>query len=130
MANRTRDSMTAKQRNQQRAIAALLSQPTLAQAAQAAGISARAMRSYMAEPCFRAALADAYNDMIEDARHAAIREFRQSFVTLAEIRDNPKASNSDRIRAASKIIDSAIRLNGNVLDDMESGDADALFWGM
>jgi len=45
-------------RNQSRALTALVSQPTIGDAAKACGLSRRTLRRYMADPAFRRALSE------------------------------------------------------------------------
>ena len=60
--------MTARQ---QKALAALLTSPSKAAAAKAAGISPRTLRDYLADPDFQTAYRDAFGNMVEDATRQA-----------------------------------------------------------
>jgi hypothetical protein len=56
-----------RSRHEARAIAALLEQPTIGQAAAAAGISERTLRTWMSEPDFHAKLAEARSSLLSAA---------------------------------------------------------------
>ena len=56
---------------QQKALAALLTSPSKAAAAKAAGIAPRTLRDYLADPEFQAAYRDAFGNMVEDATRQA-----------------------------------------------------------
>ena len=74
--------MTARQ---QKALAALLTSPSKAAAAKAAGISPRTLRDYLADPDFQTAYRDAFGNMVEDATRQAQQAISPALSTLREI---------------------------------------------
>ena len=75
--------MTPKQN---RALAALLTAPSKAAAAQAAGISPRTLRDYLADPTFRQEYQKAFVGLVEDATRQAKRPLRpRHFLPRLEI---------------------------------------------
>lgn len=99
--------MTARQ---QRALTALLSTPSKAAAARAAGISDRTLRDYLADPTFRAAYEKAFGDMVEDATQQAKQSLSPAISTLREIVEDKEEDAQARISAARAILSNAIKL--------------------
>jgi hypothetical protein len=64
---RSRGHGEKRSRHEARAIAALLEQPTIGQAAAAAGISERTLRTWMSEPDFQTILAAARSSLLSAA---------------------------------------------------------------
>ena len=123
--------MTAKEKRQQRALVALMTCKTRAEAAKAAGISLSTIRDYLADPAFREQLDSMLNEATDEAQRAAVGELLKSFRVLAAIRDDKSVSPTDRIRAAGKIIDSALRMRARYFEqaaeDVDCEDSQAYF---
>lgn len=104
---------------------------TRAEAAKAAGISLSTIRDYLADPAFREQLDSMLNEATDEAQRAAVGELLKSFRVLAVIRDDKSVSPTDRIRAAGKIIDSALRMRARYFeqaaDDVDCEDSQAYF---
>lgn len=104
---------------------------TRAEAAKAAGISLSTIRDYLADPAFREQLDSMLNEATDEAQRAAVGELLNSFRVLAAIRDDKSVSPTDRIRAAGKIIDSALRMRARYFeqaaDDVDCEDSQAYF---
>jgi hypothetical protein len=87
-----------------RAIPALLAHPTVTAAAKALGIGESTLRRYLAKPLFKQALAQARQEVWDEA-YARIQAGTLDAVNaLLEIAQNPDASDGDRIRAATAIL--------------------------
>lgn len=95
---------------QTKALQALFTEPTREAAAQKAGISPRTLREYMKDPEFRAAYNEAVTAQLGDATGQARQGLSSALAVLREIMENPAAEDKDRISAASKSIDAALRL--------------------
>ena len=123
--------MTAKEKRQQKALVALMACKTRAEAAKTAGISLSTIRDYLADPTFREQLDSMLNEATDEAQRAAVGELLKSFRVLAAIRDDKSVSPTDRIRAAGKIIDSALRMRARYFeqaaDDVDCEDTQAYF---
>ena len=95
--------------SERRAIAALLSEPTIKRAADAAGVSESTIRRYLAKPPFR----DAYETASRGALGAAMQQLHEGMgvavQTLIEIAADPNAKPADRIRASNSIVDLGLR---------------------
>ena len=82
--------MTPKQ---QKALLALLTHPTKEQAAAAAGITPKTLRSYLADPAFRAEYREAFSSLVEDGdespqfRISAARSILEYSLKLTEQND-------------------------------------------
>ena len=94
------DTLTRRQR---RALAALLSQPTIAAAAQKAGIGRKTMYSYMAEPAFQTALQQQQSQLLQGAvaRLAALLHKSLDVVSLDM---EPAVDDALRLRAAGLVL--------------------------
>lgn len=95
---------------QTKALQALFTEPTLEAAAKAAGISPRTLRDYMKDPEFQAAYNEAITAQLGETTGQARQGLSSALAVLREIMEDPAAENRDRISAASKSIDAALRL--------------------
>jgi hypothetical protein len=89
---------------QTRAIEALLSGCSRAEAAVAAGVTPRALRKWFNDPTFCAALTRASDQTLSDATHRLTGTFDQAVAVLTQIMNNPQARDYDRLRAAALIL--------------------------
>jgi hypothetical protein len=94
-------------RKQEQAVAALLTHPTLAQAAQSLGISERKLRDWMSQPEFKAAYRDARRQVVE----AAVSDLQKAcHYAVATLKRNLVAEKpADQIRAATAILEHSLR---------------------
>ena len=99
--------MTARQ---QKALAALLTSPSKAAAAKAAGISPRTLRDYLADPEFQTAYRDAFGNMVEDATRQAQQAISPALSTLREIVEDREEDAQARISAARAILSHSVKL--------------------
>lgn len=95
---------------QQRALAALLTAPNKAAAAQAAGISPRTLRAYLADPSFRQEYQRAFAELLEDATRQAQQALAPALHTLKEIAEDAEAPPAARISAARATLEYGLRL--------------------
>ena len=95
---------------QQKALAALLTSPSKAAAANAAGIAPRTLRDYLADPEFQAAYRDAFGNMVEDATRQAQQAISPALSTLLEIMEDREEDAQARISAARAILSHGIKL--------------------
>ena len=91
---------------QQKALAALLTSPSKAAAAKAAGIAPRTLRDYLADPAFR----DAFGNMVEDATRQAQQAISPALSTLREIVEDREEDAQARISAARAILSHGLKL--------------------
>jgi hypothetical protein len=95
-------------RTQEKAIAALLTKPTVKAAAEAAGVGERTLRGWLKDPGFVSAYRQARREVVESAIgriQAATGTAVDTLVTVA----NSGAKDSDRVRAAIALLDHAFR---------------------
>lgn len=85
---------------QQRAIVALLDHPTDKAAAESIGITDRTIRTYKQDPAFKAAYAQARQDMLSDALDLVQVEAVKSLLVIVGIRDDTENLASTRLKAA------------------------------
>ena len=95
---------------QQKALAALLTSPSKAAAAKAAGISPRTLRGYLEDQSFRAAYRDAFGNMVEDATRQSQQAISPALSTLREITEDREEDAQARISAARAILSHGIKL--------------------
>ena len=95
---------------QSKALQALFTEPTREAAAKAAGISSRTLREYMKDAEFRAAYHEAVTAQLGEVTGQARQELSSALAVLREIMEIPVAEDKDRISAASKSIDAALKL--------------------
>lgn len=92
-----------------RALAALLSEPTQAAAANKIGISTRTMRRYMEDPEFSEAYKKAHAQLVEDAAQRMQRGLSAAVDTLHEIATDPEAGKTARVAAARSLLEQTLR---------------------
>lgn len=95
---------------QQKALAALLTSPSKAAAAKAAGIAPRTLRDYLADPEFQVAYRDAFGNMVEDATRQAQQAISPALSTLREIVEDREEDAQARISAARAILSHGLKL--------------------
>jgi transposase-like protein len=101
--DRKTGGVTPKQR---KAIAALLSSRTIQDAAKAAKVSERTLYRWMNNPDFRAALADAESDAIDQATRRLIDLQDAAIDALKSLLTNKKASPWVKLQAAQMVLNS------------------------
>lgn len=94
---------------QRAAIVALLSEKTKRDAAQAAGISERQLYTWLQNPIFNAALAEAEADARGQIRRQITNRAAAIADVMAEIMENPDVTPAVRLQAAAKLGDLFIK---------------------
>ncbi|MDQ1593287.1 MAG: hypothetical protein QOG71_3914 [Pyrinomonadaceae bacterium] len=95
---------------QERALEAVLSAPTLKEAARAAGIGETTLWRYMREPAFKRRLREAQQHHFTQTAIRVQRNADDAITVLHEIMTNGTASDSARIAAARFFFDNSVRM--------------------
>ena len=94
----------------ERALAALLLHPTQKAAAEAAGISDRTLRNYLATPEFQQAYQSAIADLISQATKQAQKNLSPAISVLREILEDKEQAAATRISACRSTLEYGLRL--------------------
>lgn len=97
-------------RNWAKALAALLTEPTIERAAAACGLAQSTLYGYLRDPAFRAELQGRQGDIIQAAVGALANLAGEAVGVLGEIVKDTEAGPAVRVRAALGILDQAARL--------------------
>ena len=95
---------------QQKALSALLTNPTKEAAAKAAGIESKTLRRYLTDPEFQAEYQKAVSGMIEDAATQARQSLNPALSCLREIVEDGGETATARISAARSLLEYGFRL--------------------
>ena len=96
---------------QQRALVALLEQPSKTAAAQAAGVSPRALRSYLADPEFQAEYQRLQGEQIADAAQRGRQSMTGAMDALRAVMDDESQNGQTRVQAARSILEYSLKLH-------------------
>lgn len=99
--------MTPKQ---QKALVALLTQPTKEKAATAAGITSKTLRSYLADPEFRAEYRKAFSELVEDATRKVQQTLDPAVAVLQEVMENDSENGQVRVSAARSVLEYGLKM--------------------
>ena len=107
--------------NKEKALVALLTQPTKAAAAAAAGIAERTLRSYLSDPEFQERYKQAFGELVSDATRQAQQSLSPALSTLREIVEDGDQGATARIQAARTLLEYGLRLTEitDILRDLE-----------
>lgn len=94
----------------QKALLALLTNPTKEKAAAAAGITSKTLRGYLADPEFQAEYRKAFAGMVEDATRQAQQAIAPALSTLREVVEDSGEGSQFRISAARSILEYSLKL--------------------
>ena len=94
---------------QEKALAALLTEPTQEAAAKKIGVTARTLRNYLAAPEFLEAYRQAHAQLVEDATKRMQRGLSAAVDTLQEIATDQDAGKTARVAAARSLLEQALR---------------------
>lgn len=110
----------------QRALQALLTQPTKEAAAKAAGISPRTLRDYLADPEFQKEYKKAFGQLVQGATRQAQQALSPALSALRDIVEDEDESSSARIAAARSLLEYGLRLTefSDILAELESVEGD------
>ena len=96
--------------NKEKLLAALLTSRSKKEAAAAAGIAERTMRTYFEDPEFCQRYREAFAGVIEDATRQAQALLMPALSTLQTVREDEEIPAQARITAAKSIIDYSLKL--------------------
>lgn len=99
--------MTPKQ---QKALVALLTQPTKEKAATAAGITSKTLRSYLDDPEFRAEYRKAFSELVEDATRKVQKTLDPAVAVLREVMENDSENGQVRVSAARSVLEYGLKM--------------------
>src|SRR5262245_26284579 len=108
LANRREQNEASLSTEQEAAIAALLTEPTLARSAAAAGIDVAMLLGWLQEPSFRAAFRQARRELVEAGIGRIQAATGQAVETLVSVARHGRRD-GDRIRAATALLDYSLR---------------------
>lgn len=114
--------MTPKQ---QKALVALLTQPTKEKAATAAGITSKTLRSYLDDPEFRAEYRKAHSELVEDATRKVQQTLDPAVAVLREVMEDGSENGQVRVSAARSVLEYGLKMTEqtdilNRLQDLEA----------
>lgn len=96
-------------KNQEKALAALLSSDTQAEAAAKIGVTARTLRSYLADPAFFAEYQRMRRQVVSDATRQIQSSLHSAIQALLNIVEDENTSAPARISAARSILEYGLR---------------------
>lgn len=107
---------------QQKALQALLTYPTKKAAAEAAGITDRTMRTYLANEEFQSEYKKAFHALVTEATRQAQQSLSPALSALKSIVEDEEESSSSRIAAARALLEYGLRLTefNDILQELES----------
>ena len=107
---------------QQRTLVALLEQPSKSEAARAAGISPRALRSYLADPAFAAEYRRLQDEQIADAAQRGRQSMTSAMTALRAVMDDESQNGQTRVQAARSLLEFSLKLDEreNVLKRLDT----------
>ncbi len=94
----------------QKALIALLTQPTKEKAAEAAGITSKTLRGYLLDEGFQAEYKRAFAGLVEDATRQAQQSLVPALSTLREIAADTEGNAQARISAARSLLEYSLKL--------------------
>ena len=96
-------------KNREKALAALLSSDTQAEAAQKSGIGERTLRSYLADPDFNAEYRRRKRQLVTEATKQIQASYQAAINALRGIVEGEKSSESGRISAARALLEYGLK---------------------
>ena len=97
-------------RNYERAVAALMANPTAKEAAKAAGIGESTLRAYKSDPEFVELYTAARHELIDEGVKSLQERFSEAVETVCQVMHDGAAPPSVRLSAANSIIQNCVRL--------------------
>lgn len=88
----------------QKALVALLTQPTKEKAAAAAGITSKTLRAYLDDPEFQAEYRKAFAELVEDATRKVQQTLDPAIAVLQEIMEDRDENGQVRVTAARSLL--------------------------
>ena len=112
--------------NKEKALAALLTQPTQEMAAAEAGIGPRTLRRYLADPEFQEEYKKAFSGLVTEATRQAQQSLSAALSTLREILEDSSQAATARIQASRSLLEYGLRLTEitDILRDLEAAEGE------
>jgi hypothetical protein len=110
----TPKSEAVRQSQRTRAVAALLSCPTIESAASATGISSRTLQRYLSDPAFQSMLHDAAQSLLEHTARHLVGLSACAASTLDQVMSDPVTPAGVRARASDLILSNALKMQETV----------------
>lgn len=109
----------------QKALLALLSEPTKEKAATAAGITSKTLRKFLDNPEFQAEYRAAFSSMVSDAVRQAQKTLSPALTTLEEIMKDDAQNGQIRVSAARSLLEFSLKATEqlDILDRLEALEA-------
>ena len=110
----------------EKALAALLAQPTKGAAAAAAGIDVKTLWRYLQDPEFQKAYQKAFSELVGDVTRQAQQSLSPALSTLREIMEDADQGGTVRIQAARSLLEYGLRLTEitDILRALEAAEND------
>lgn len=111
--------MTPKQ---EKALAALLTHATKEKAAEAAGITSKTLRKYLAEPEFQERYRAAFDELVGNAANTAKQSLLPAIACLRQILADKSCTAPARIQAARTLLEYGLKLNeqADIIERLEA----------
>lgn len=94
----------------QKALIALLTQPTKEKAAAAAGITSKTLRGYLDDPEFQAEYRKAFAELVEDATRKVQQTLDPAVAVLREIMEDGGENGQVRVSAARSVLEYGLKM--------------------
>ena len=94
----------------QKALLALLTNPTREKAAEAAGITSKTLRGYLADPEFQAEYKKAFAGLVEDATRKVQQTLEPAVAVLREIMEDSGENGQVRVSAARSVLEYGLKM--------------------
>lgn len=94
----------------QKALVALLTQPTKEKAAAAAGITSKTLRGYLDDPEFQAEYRKVFAGLVRDATRKAQQTLNPAISVLQEIMEDGDENGQVRVSAARSVLEYGMKL--------------------
>lgn len=93
----------------QKALLALLSEPTKEKAAATAGITSKTLRKFLDDPEFQKEYRSAFSNMVSDAVRQAQKALSPALATLEEIMKDDEQNGQIRVSAARSLLEFSLK---------------------
>ncbi len=94
----------------QKALVALLTQPTKEKAAAAAGITSKTLRGYLDDPEFQAEYKKAFAGLVEDATRKVQQTLDPAVAVLREVMEDSDENGQVRVSAARSVLEYGLKM--------------------
>jgi len=94
----------------QKALVALLTQPTKEKAAAAAGITSKTLRGYLDDPEFQAEYRKAFAELVEDATRKVQQTLDPAVAVLREVMEDSDENGQVRVSAARSVLEYGLKM--------------------